>query len=648
MIRHALAVASVLTATVAIGLSEPGIVQGAGPTSAFQPLASCRLLDTRSNAQPLRAGAAIAIATTGRCNVPAAATALAVSVTATQSTTAGYAVVWPGRAPQPSTSTVNVAANETRANGAIIAVAADGSLSVAASAPMHVVVDVVGAFVPAASATAGRFVAMTPRRLLDTRTDGGRPSPGGSVTIPLPPGVAADATALSITIATADSAGPGYFATHPAGSPRPASSTLNTDGRGQVRATGQIVAVGPNGFTVFSQQGEHLIVDVTGWFTGPSGPSSSDGLFVATTPTRLIDTRVATTLYPDGSIRLDPTSITGGPVAAIAANWTMTRTWRGGYVTVHPAATARPGTATINADGRGQDVAQFGIVSTSTAGVTAYASGGTQLVADITGWFTGTPMDTRDTKPERNIPVVDAAKRVLLMGDSTLAGVRWYTNSQHALSGSTFLLDVESCRRLVVPSCRGREGRAPPTAVHAIQSATGPIDVVVIMTGYNDWYTSFDASFEQIVAASRAKGATAIVWLTYREAAQAERFRPQNEILRAKLASGAYPDVHLADWNAYTASNANWFTSDGIHFTITGAYGAADYISRAVASLSNEPCPAPWAIGGAIETPCSWPDARAGTVDPLALYQGNPNDIHCYEVGADRHIECRVDPKLVH
>jgi hypothetical protein len=106
--------------------------------------------------------------------------------------------------------------------------------------------------------------------------------------------------------------------------------------------------------------------------------------------------------------------------------------------------------------------------------------------------------------------------------------------------------------------------------------------------------------------------------------------------------------VVLLDWNAYTADRTDWFTADGVHFTIRGAYGAADYIARAVASLHGEPCPAPWTVGGAVEVPCSSPDLHVDVVDPLAIHAGNPNDIHCYEVGADRHVECRVDPKLAH
>lgn len=625
--------------------------------SAFVPVTPCRLLDTRDGGGARLSGdTTVVVPTLGRCGIPAGTTALALSVTVTQPLAAGFATVWPGDVSRPTTSTINYAPGETRANGAIIATGADGTLGVASSASAHVVIDVTGAFVATSGATAGRFVPTVPTRLLDTRDGAGRPAPGSSVTVPLPPGVPADATALAVTIATSDSRGAGFFTAYPSGAQRPLSSTLNTDGLGQVRATGQIVPVTAGGFEIFSQAGEHLIVDMAGWFTGPSAPWSNAGLFVPTTPRRLVDTRPALPVFPGGTIELDPRTITGGPVAAIAANWTLTGTWRGGYVTAYPSRTDRPLASTANADRRRQDVAQFGIVPTSAAGVAAFANAGTELVVDVTGWFTGAPMATTASSPAPNTPVADTDRRVYLIGDSTLAGVRWYTNSRQALRGSSFVLDAESCRRLVGASCRGREGRTPPNAVSAIDALTAPVDVVVVMTGYNDWHASFSDAFDQVVAAARNKGAQRIVWLTYREdvgynnpsngGAQAESFRIQNSILRENVASGAYGDVVIADWDAYTEGRTDWFTSDGVHFTIRGAYGAADYISRVVSSLHGEPCPAPWTPGGSIDTPCPSPDTRPGVVDPVALHAGNLGDVHCYQVGVDRHVECRTDPKL--
>lgn len=627
-----------------------------GEPAAFAPLTPCRLFDSRDTGERI-GNEAVIVPTSGHCAVPPGATALAVSITATRPVGAGFATVWPAGSERPLTSTVNYAHGETRTNGSIVTLGTDGSLALASSTPVDLVVDVTGVFVATADATAGRFVPAPPVRLLDTRETGSGIGAGHSVTIPLPAGVPADATAVAVSLATSDSLGPGFFTTHAAGTERPGISSLNTDGHGQVRATGQVVAVGDGGFTVFSQTGGHVVVDLTGWFTGPSAPRSSSGLFVAIDPARLADTRAGTPVFPGGTLRLDPAALAGRPVAAVAANLTMTGTWRGGFLTVHPAGSPRPLAASANADRRNQDVAQFALLGASGNGIDVFASSGTDVVVDVTGWFTGEPPPAGDAAAV-NAPAADLDRRVLLVGDSTLAGLRWYANSRQALAGSSFALDAESCRRLVGRSCHGREGRQPSNVIEALAAAQGPVEVVVVMAGYNDWYSTFPTAFDEVVAAARATGAERIVWLTYRERStyrnpvggvpQAESFRIQNQVLRAKVASGAFGDVTLLDWNAATEDRDEWFTSDGVHLTLAGAYGAADMIARAVSSLDREPCHAPSERGGSAPAPCPWPDRGPGVTDPIGLYAGNPNDVHCYEVGADRHVECRVDPKLSH
>lgn len=636
--------------------ADPGTGADAA-AGAFVPLAPCRLLDTRSDA-PGRLGPDVmtAVHAGGRCGVPDDAIALSLSVASTESSADGYVTLWPSESVRPTTANLTFAAGETRSNGAVVPTSAHASFGVFANAGTHVVIDVTGAFVPADHATAGRFVPMAPERLLDSRTAGAPLAAGTSVRVALPTGVPADATALAVTIATTDAAGPGFFTAHPPGVTRPTSSALTTDRRGQIRASGQIVPVDRDGFVVYTQSGAHVIVDVTGWFTGPSADDSSDGLFVPVTPVRLADTRNGDAVQRGGTVRIDPSAVLGHPVAALAANWTMTETWGSGFVTAYPARTVRPVAATANAERRRQTVAQFAIGSASDAGIAAYANAGTDLVVDMTGWFTGAPAATTSTTDPPNDHTADTGRIALLVGDSTLAGVRWYGNARRALRGSTFVLDAESCRRLVTTSCRGREGRVPPTALEAIRSFDGVADVVVIMTGYNDWHASFERSFQLVVDAARAKGAREIVWLTYREGstyenptggtAQDAGFRIQNAILRQQAASGSYPDVSIADWSAYTADRDDWFTHDGVHFTIAGSYGAADYISRVISTIHGDPCPMPWAAGGTVDAVCPHPDLQIGRVDPMALYQGDPHDVHCYLVGADLHEECRVDPKL--
>jgi hypothetical protein len=615
------------------------------------------LLDTRDSATPLVPDHDLVIQAVGRCGIGTDAAAVALSVTVTESSGDGFVTAWPSDVARPATSTINFAAGETRANGGIIGLSADGRLTVsAAGAATHLVVDLTGVFERTDRSRAGRFVPIAPQRLIDTRDTGQRLAPGAEVTLPLPRGVPRDATALALSIATAETIGAGYFTAYAAGTTRPTSSLLNTDGPDQIRATGQIVPVSADGFTVFSQTGEHLIIDVSGWFTGPSSALSPNGLFVPTTPVRVADTRAGSLIYPTGEIEMDLTALSGGPAVGFAANWTMTDTWRSGFLTVYPARTPRPLAAMANSDHRHQTVSQFGIGASSTAGLSMYSSNGSHVLVDVTGWFLGLPRAATLPTAPANTPVADTERRVLMVGDSTLAGIRWYPNSQHALGGSNFTLDVESCRRLVGSSCYGRERRTAPNALNVIEAHESSFDTVVIMTGYNDWAGTFSDAFDQIVAASRAKGAQEILWLTYREGTnyvnpsggtrQDTGMRQQNEILRQKVASGAYPDVRLLDYNTYTAPTTGWFTKDGVHFTIAGAYGTADYISRQIAFGHGEPCPAPWTPGEGIETPCSDPDAYPGLVDPMTLYAGNPNDVHCYEVGSDHHINCRVDPKL--
>ena len=83
-----------------------------------------------------------------------------------------------------------------------------------------------------------------------------------------------------------------------------------------------------------------------------------------------------------------------------------------------------------------------------------------------------------------------------------------------------------------------------------IGHADGTFDDVVIMAGYDEWWTSFPTSFDEVVAAARAKGARHIIWLTYPEGVKYklltgeqanESFVKNNQTLRDKVASGAFP-----------------------------------------------------------------------------------------------------------
>jgi hypothetical protein len=69
-------------------------------------------------------------AVAGHCNIPPTARALSVNVTVTQPTQIGYLTLFPGGASLPSTSTINYAAGQTRANNAAVLLGASGNLAV--------------------------------------------------------------------------------------------------------------------------------------------------------------------------------------------------------------------------------------------------------------------------------------------------------------------------------------------------------------------------------------------------------------------------------------------------------------------------------------------------------------------------------------
>ena len=264
------------------------------------------------------------------------------------------------------------------------------------------IVDVVGAFVPASSAAAGRFVSRPSTRLFDSRS-GAKLGPGTSKTLPLPAGVPSDAVALALSVTITESSAPGFVTEFPAGKQIPTSSILNVDQANQTRAAAGIFPVSPSGVALYVSGGGHIVVDLFGYFTGPSAGSGTDGLFTAYDPTRLLDTRNASPLgnsvplYPGGGLELATQQ--GG---TIAYNVTSVD-GAAGYVTAYPAGTPRPQTSTVNSVGAGDVVANFAITQVSTRGLGFYSQSQTDLVVDLQGWFSG-PSATPTLGPPANTP----------------------------------------------------------------------------------------------------------------------------------------------------------------------------------------------------------------------------------------------------
>lgn len=254
------------------------------------------------------------------------------------------------------------------------------------------------------------------------------------------------------------------------------------------------------------------------------------------------------------------------------------------------------------------------ITTTTTAGATTVAP---------------SPASEADTSSTTSTTAAPSGPpRAMVVGDSTLLAVEAYERLD-VFGGFELVYDAKSCRTVGVPSC-AVPPPAPPNVVETIDEADGPFDVVVVMAGYDEWWTSFPDSFDETVEAARAKGASQIIWLTYvespvyrglSESPLTEALTKNNETLRDKVARGDYTDVTLADWNTYVVDHPDWLEPDGIHLTYAGAVGVADYISREIAFHRGLPCPAPTAVGGAVADPCPDPATIEPIDDVLALYR---------------------------
>ena len=399
----ALVILCAATAVVQPAVALPHVDAAVASTSAYVSVQPCRLADTRLNSGFVRVDPlTLQITTRGICGIPANATSLALTLTVVSPQASGFLTAWPSDRARPVVSNVNFDVNQIRANGSITRVDAAGTFRVFTSVASEVVVDVVGAFVPATSTAAGRLVPRPSTRLYDSRP-GPKRDAGSVMTLGLPAGVPADAVALALNVTVTESSGPGFVTEFPAGRQMPTSSILNVDQVNQTRAAAGIFPVSASGVALFVSGGGHIVVDMLGYFTGPSAAAGTDGLFTAADPTRLLDTRGASPLgsgvplYPGGGLELATSQ--GG---SIAYNVTSVN-GNPGYVTAFPAGTSRPSTSTVNSVGGGDIVANFAISQVSNRGLGFFSQSQTDLLADVQGWFSG-PSLTATQPPPANTP----------------------------------------------------------------------------------------------------------------------------------------------------------------------------------------------------------------------------------------------------
>ncbi len=246
-----------------------------------------RITDTRPGSGQPNAGKTLgangnpetlSVQVTGAGGVPASGVEAAVlNVTVTNPSAPSYLTVWPAGQPQPATSNLNFLAGQTVPNRVVVPVGAGGQVNVANfNGTADVIVDVNGWFTDSTVGSGTLFSAISPTRILDTRTSHQTLGPGATLPVKvaganqIPSGAQAVAVNTTVTNGTASS----FLTVFPEGSTPPLASDLNW-------VPGQTVAnlvvpqlgtgSGAGGVNLFNHAGMvDVVMDVDGWYE-PAG-----------------------------------------------------------------------------------------------------------------------------------------------------------------------------------------------------------------------------------------------------------------------------------------------------------------------------------------------------------------------------------------
>jgi hypothetical protein len=318
--------------------------------------------------------------------------------------------------------------------------------------------------------TAGAYTALTPTRLLDTRTSGGALGPGGSRNLTVTGGsVPTDASAVALNVTVTDTTAPSYLTVYPAGDARPLASNLNWVA-GETVPNLVVVPVGSGGqVTFYNDAGStDVVADLEGYFA-PETSGTTQGSYVPLTPSRITDTRTGSgepyagqTLTGGSTLDVQVAGIGGVPVTGAAAallNVTVTDTSAASYLTVYPQGAARPLASNLNWVA-GDTVPNRVLVPLGPTGQVSFYNdaGTTDLVVDVDGYFTSgatAPAGASLFSPITPVRVLDTRQTGQTLGPAgtlspVLAGVDGIAANASAVVANVTVTDTTAASYLTV------------------------------------------------------------------------------------------------------------------------------------------------------------------------------------------------------
>jgi hypothetical protein len=381
----------------------------------FYPVVPCRIADTRAGQGKTGAFGPPSLTPYGSrdfpilsssCVVPSTAQAYSLNITVAPVGPLSFLSTWPTGQPYPGVSTLNSSDGSLIANAAIVLAGTNGSITIVASNPTDLIVDINGYFAPP-GASGLDFFPLLPCRIADTRASQGKTGVFGPPSLvaysgrdfPIESsscGVPVSAQAYSLNMTVLPPGPLGFLSTWPTGQGYPGVSTLNSP-NGAVLANAAIVPAGTSGaITTVSANTTELIIDIDGSF----GPPGTGGLkFYPAPPCRIADTRSSqsfTGAFGPPSLAAYSTRdfpILSGNCAipssaqAYALNLTALPSGPLSFLSTWAAGGAYPGVSTLNSS-NGNVIANAAIVPAGTNGATTVvAANPTDLIIDVVGYF---------------------------------------------------------------------------------------------------------------------------------------------------------------------------------------------------------------------------------------------------------------------
>jgi hypothetical protein len=365
-------------------------------------LAPTRVLDTRDPGQSrLPADGTLSLHLS---DVPGGATAVVLNVTAVDPTAGGFLTVYPHGGSQPPTSNVDFTPSQTTAN-LVIVPATNGTVDIfSAHSSTDVVVDFEGYYEPASGSSDTFNPLQMPDRILDTRV----PIGTQGVKAPLGPnsqlvlqvsspssGIPDDAAAVVVNLTATGATDVGFLTAYATGTPRPATSNVNF-GPGQSVANLTVVPVSRGQITIWNKVGNtDVVADVFGYYTRDAGST-----FTTVSPKRVLNTLDGTgangVVAPVGEEPVGVQVVDGADmppnVTAVLLHIAVTNPTVDSFLTAYADGSVRPNTSNLNFS-PGQTISNSAIMPVGTDGKIAFWNhhGAVDIVADISGYFTGPP-----------------------------------------------------------------------------------------------------------------------------------------------------------------------------------------------------------------------------------------------------------------